>query len=93
MYRMLPIGGSGSQETSLCHPSPLARRLSLSAWMIINSGWPGACGAAGWMCRCPEIPPERQMLRLGQVLVAEEDDAVLGQRPVDLVHLIVRQWL
>ena len=30
-------------------PSPLARGLSLSAWMTISSGWPGSAGAAGWM--------------------------------------------
>ena len=88
---MLPIGGSGSQDTSLCQPSPLARGLSLSAWMIISSGWPGACGAAGWICRLPKIPPERQVLLLRQLLVAEEDDAVLRQRAMDLVHLVVRQ--
>ena len=38
-----------------------------------------------------EIPAERQVLFLRQRLVAEENDAVLGQGAVDLVHLMVRQ--
>ena len=89
IYRMLPIGGSASHETSLCQPSPLARGLSLSAWMIISSGWPGACGAAGWMCRFAEMAAERQMLLRRHVLIAEEDHAVLRQGAVDFVHLPV----
>src|SRR6516164_2615591 len=55
---MLPIGGSWSQETSVCQPSPLARGESLSAWMIISSGLAGACGAAGWMCNSPNKRPK-----------------------------------
>src|SRR3954471_17231671 len=55
---MLPIGGSGSQETSECQPSPLARGLSLSAWMIISSGCAGSAGAAGWMCNSPNLRPK-----------------------------------
>src|SRR5213076_1311858 len=55
---MLPIGGSGSQDTSECQPSPLARGLSLSAWMTISSGWPGSAGAAGWMCNSPNLRPK-----------------------------------
>ena len=90
---MLPIGGSGSHDTSVCQPSPLARGLSLSAWMIINSGWPGACGAAGWMCSSPNMPAERQVLVWAQMLVAEEDHRILGQRPVDLVEGAVAERL
>src|SRR5712671_6368984 len=55
---MLPIGGSGSQDTSVCQPSPLARGESLSAWMTISSGCPGSAGAAGWMCNSPNLRPK-----------------------------------
>ena len=47
MWRMEPMGGSTSQLTSVCQPSPLARGLFLSEWMRIISGMPGSCGAAG----------------------------------------------
>ncbi len=40
-----------------------------------------------------EQPAESQMLLRRDVLVAEEDDDVLGQRPVDLVHRPVGQRL
>ena len=56
-----------------CQPSPLARGLSLSAWMIISSGWPGSCGAAGWMCSSPNRRPKSRCWSWRQVLVAEED--------------------
>ena len=87
MYRMLPIGGSGSHDTSLCQPSPLARGLSLSAWMIISSGWPGCVRRGGMDVQLAEVAAERQMLLLRQMLVAEEDHEVLGQRAMDFVHL------
>src|SRR5580700_409009 len=55
---MLPIGGSGSHDTSVCQPSPLARGESLSAWMIISSGMPGSDGAAGCRWRSPNSRPK-----------------------------------
>jgi hypothetical protein len=58
--------------------------------MIISSGWFGACGAAGCI-QGAEVTPERQMLFLRQVLVAEEDHAVFGQRPVDFIQLMIGQ--
>src|SRR5262249_28152179 len=48
----------------------------------------------GWMnVQFAEQPAEGQMLLRRDVLVAEEDDDVLGQRPVDLIHRPVRQRL
>ncbi len=90
---MLPIGGSVSQDTSLCQPSPLARGESLSAWMTISSGWFGACGAAGWMCKSPNIRPKARCCSWRQMLVAKEDDEVFCERPVDLVGGGVAQRL
>ena len=39
----------------------------------------------------PEPAAKIEVLLVGQVLVAEEDDEVLGQRAMDLVHLAVRR--
>jgi hypothetical protein len=43
----------------------------------------------GVQVQLAELPAEIEVLVLRHVLVAEEDDEVLGQRPVDLVHLPV----
>ncbi len=40
-----------------------------------------------------ELAPEGEMLRRGDVLVAEEDDGIFRERAVDLVHLAVRALL
>ena len=61
---MLPIGGSTSQDTSLCQPSPLARGESLSAWMIISSGWPGCVRRGGMDVQFAEPAAEIQVLVL-----------------------------
>ncbi len=38
------------------------------------------------MCRSPKQPPESEVLVLGQMLVAEKDHQILGQRAMDLVE-------
>ena len=71
----------------MCQPSPLARGESLSAWMIISSGWPGCVRRRRVEVQLAELAAEIEVLLLRQVLVAEEDHQVLGERAVDLVHL------
>ena len=56
-------------------------------------GSPGSCGAAGMDVQLAEQPAEGQMLLRRDVLVAEEDDEVFGQRPVDFVELPVGERL
>jgi len=60
--------------------------------MIISSACP-ARAARRMDVQVAEQPAERQVLVGRDVLVAEEDDAVLGQRTMDLVVLAVRQRL
>ena len=46
-------------------------------------------GAAGCTCRSPNLRPKARCCCRGDVLVAEEDHEVFGQRAMDLVHLAV----
>ena len=86
---MLPIGGSTSQETSECQPSPLARDRILVRLDDHQLGVARLVRRRGVQVQLAELPAEIEVLLLGHVLVAEEDDQVLGQRAVDLVHLPV----
>ena len=52
-----PIGGSSSQETSLCHRSPFWRVDFASVWTCISSGRPSTHGDAGWTCSAPNRLP------------------------------------
>ena len=52
-----PIGGSSSQETSLCHWWPFWRVEPASVWTRISSGRPSTQGDAGWMCSSPNRLP------------------------------------
>src|SRR5215831_13703978 len=89
---MLPIGGSGSHDTSLCQPSPLARRILV-----------GVDDHQLGLARCvrrrrvevqiAEQPAESEVLVLGQMLVAEENHQILGKRAMDLVEGAVAERL
>ena len=56
-FRMEPIGGSGSQDTSECQRSPAMRLELASAWIGNISGWPSGPGVLGWMARSPNSRP------------------------------------
>ena len=71
--------------------SPLARGESLSAWIFISAGSPVFVRGGGMDVQFAEQPAEGEMLLRRDVLIAEEDDEVLRQRAVELVHRPVGQ--
>ena len=87
---MLPIGGSGSQETSECHRSPAIRstfRRHGSAGLRDGLG-----RIRGRMdVQLAEPPSQRLLLVQVEGLVAEEEHLVLDQGVVQLLELLVAQ--
>ena len=77
----------------MCQPSPLARGAVLVGVDDHQLGLARLVRRGGMDVQLAEQPAEGDVLVGRDVLVAEEDDAVLGQRAVDLVLLAVRQRL
>ena len=58
-WRIDPMGGSGSHDTSECHSSPATRLEFSSALMTRISGCCSSpLGAAGWTCSLPKRRPK-----------------------------------
>src|SRR6185437_2589659 len=56
-FRIDPIGGSGSQDTSECQRSPAMRLEFASAWTGRISGWPSGPLVLGWTASSPNSRP------------------------------------
>ena len=70
----------------MCQPSPLARGRILVGVDLHQRRIAALVRRGGMDVQFAELAAEGQMLLRGDVLVAEEDHEVFGERAVDLVH-------
>ena len=82
-----PIGGRGSHDTSECHCSPATRREFLVGVDRHDFGVAIDAGVVGVRDQLAEARPKLLLALDRNVLVAEEDHAVVHQRVVDQLEV------
>ena len=90
MCRMLPIGGSTSQETSVCQRLPATAFEFASALTTRTSGCLERTARSDGCAAC-RTAAERLLLLEVDVLVAEEDHEMAQQGVVDLLERLVAE--
>ena len=88
-YSMLIAGGRGRNAESVCHPEP--KIIATCASASLTTGWTLTCPSTPFVYsvlgELAEAQAERLMIRMGDLLIPEEDHLVAEQRMLDLREL------